>query len=108
MLAGGITNIFLTNKLETMSGFVLETKPENNVYNPLGISAAAGVRVNYRINNAWYTNLSANYQHSLTDSFKDNPFLKSKPQVYGISWGVRYTFQDRKSTRLNSSHVKIS
>lgn len=94
MLAGGITNIFLTNKLETMSGFVLETKPENNVYNPLGISAAAGVRVNYRINNAWYTNLSANYQHSLTDSFKDNPFLKSKPQVYGISWGVRYTFQN--------------
>lgn len=91
MLAGGVTNFFLKNELETSSGFVLETKPENNVYNTLSVAASAGLRVNYRINSNWFTTLTGNYQHAITDAFKENQFLKSKPQVYGISWGIRYT-----------------
>lgn len=93
LLGGGITNFFLKNNLETASGYTLETTRENNVYNDLSVSAAAGMRLNYRLNGAWNTNLTANYQHSLMNSFKENRFLTSRPQVYGVSWGVRYTFQ---------------
>ena len=93
VLGGGITNFFLKNNLETASGYTLETKRENNVYNELSVSAATGVRLNYRMNGAWNTSLTANYQYSLMNSFKENRFLTSRPQVYGVSWGVRYTFQ---------------
>lgn len=93
LLGGGITNFFLKNNLETASGYTLETKRENNVYNDLSVSAAAGMRLNYRLNGAWNTSLTANYQYSLMNSFKENRFLTSHPQVYGVSWGVRYTFQ---------------
>ncbi len=93
LLGGGITNFFLKNNLETASGYTLETTRENNVYNDLNFSAAAGMRLNYRLNGAWNTSLTANYQYSLMNSFKENRFLTSRPQVYGVSWGVRYTFQ---------------
>ncbi len=93
LLGGGITNFFLKNNLETASGYTLETKRENNVYNDLSVSAAAGMRLNYRLSGAWNTSLTANYQYSLMNSFKENRFLTSRPQVYGVSWGVRYTFQ---------------
>lgn len=93
ILGGGIANLFLQNKLETASGYTLKTSRENNVYKNVGIAGATGVRVSYRVNSAWHTNLTANYQQSLTTSFKDNLFLKAYPRVYGISWGVRYTFQ---------------
>ena len=93
LLGGGITNFFLKNNLETASGYTLQTTRENNVYNDISFSAAAGVRLNYRLNGAWNTGLTANYQYSLMNSFKENRFLSSRPQVYGISWGVRYTFQ---------------
>lgn len=93
LLGGGVTNLFLKNELETASGYKLETRPENNVYNNLSVSAAAGVRVSYRLNKAWNSSLTANYQRALMTSFKDNLFLKSYPSVYGVSWGVRYTFQ---------------
>ncbi|ODS83298.1 MAG: hypothetical protein ABS46_06840 [Cytophagaceae bacterium SCN 52-12] len=93
LLGGGITNFFLKNNLETASGYTLETTRENNVYNELNFSAAAGMRLNYRLSGAWNTSLTANYQYSLMNSFKSNRFLTSRPQVYGVSWGVRYTFQ---------------
>src|SRR5207249_5687373 len=35
-------------------------------------------------------------------------FLKTNPLVLGISRSVRFSEGDRKSTRLNSSHVSIS
>jgi hypothetical protein len=93
LLAGGIANLFLKNELETTSGYTLKTTPENNVYTNTGVAAAAGLRVNYRMSQAWNTSLTTNYQHSLVTSFRDNQFLKAYPKVYGISWGVRYTFQ---------------
>lgn len=93
LLGGGVTNFFLQNTLQTASGYTLKTTPENNVYNNVAVAAGAGLRVSYRLSNTWNTNLTANYQHALMTSFKDNQFLRSHPQVYGISWGVRYTFQ---------------
>jgi len=51
------------------------------------------MRLNYRLNHAWNTSLTANYQHSLMNNFKENRFLTARPEVYGVSWGVRYTFQ---------------
>ncbi|GAA4437121.1 hypothetical protein GCM10023091_15920 [Ravibacter arvi] len=92
ILAGGVTNFFLENRLETTSGYTLKTTPENNVYNDLNISAAAGLRINYRMSKDWNTNLTANYQRALMNNFQDNLFLKSFPTVYGLSWGVRYSF----------------
>ncbi len=92
LLGGGIANLFLKNELETTSGYTLTTKPENQVYNTLSWSAATGLRVSYKLSGQWNANLTGSYQQSLMTSFKDNDYLKAYPRMYGISWGVRYTF----------------
>jgi hypothetical protein len=92
VLGGMVGNIFLQNQLETNSGYVLTTKAEDNVYRSLNWAGSSGLRLNFRVSPHWTMNMTGSFQKSIMTIFKDNDNLESKPQLYGVGWGMRYTF----------------
>lgn len=92
VLGGMVGNFFLQNQLETNSGYVLTTKASDNVYRSLNWAGSSGLRFNFRLSPHWVMNMTGSFQKSIMTIFKDNNNLESKPQLYGVGWGMRYTF----------------
>jgi hypothetical protein len=87
-----MANIFINNEIESASGSVITTKAKDDVYRDLNYSATTGLRFNYRLSSKLKATLSGSYQKSLLSGFKNNETLESRPSLYGIAWGVRYSF----------------
>lgn len=92
LLGGMMANFFMNNEIESASGNVITTKASDDVYRSLNWAATTGVRFNYRLSSQWRAMLTGSYQQSLTSGFKNNETLEAHPYLYGISWGVRYSF----------------
>ena len=92
VLGGMMANIFINNEIESASGSVITTKAKDDVYRDLNYSATTGLRFNYRLSSKLKATLSGSYQKSLLSGFKNNETLESRPSLYGIAWGVRYSF----------------
>ncbi|GAB2764560.1 hypothetical protein GCM10027275_02130 [Rhabdobacter roseus] len=92
VLGGMVANVFLRNDLEGASGYTLTNTASDDIYRPLNWSAGTGLRVNYRFSTHWGANLTGAYQHALSSGLQDNSTIQSRPQLYGLSWGVRYSF----------------
>lgn len=92
VLGGMMANFFMNNEIESPSGTVITTKASDDVYRSLNWAATTGLRFNYKLSSQWRATLTGSYQQSLTSGFKNNETLESHPYLYGISWGVRYSF----------------
>ena len=92
VLGGMIANVFLRNDLEGASGYILTNTASDEIYRPLNWAAGTGLRVNYRLSSHWGANLTGAYQRAVSSGLQDNSTLQSRPQLYGLSWGVRYSF----------------
>lgn len=92
-LVGGLmTNFFLKNELESANGYTITTKADDDVYKTVNLAAITGLRFSYRFSPKWRANLTGSYQKALNSTLKSNSSLDSHPYLYGVSWGVRYTF----------------
>mgnify|MGYP003546507109 FL=1 len=90
---GGVTaNVFLNNQIESANGKVTKTTVADDIYRPLGVGASTGLRLNYQVSDKWKASLTGTYLQSLSSGFKTNQQLESHPYMYGVSWGVRYSF----------------
>lgn len=90
---GGVTaNVFLNNQIESANGKVTKTTVADDIYRPLGVGASTGLRLNYQVSDKWKATLTGTYLQSLSSGFKTNQQLESHPYMYGVSWGVRYSF----------------
>ena len=92
VLGGMMANFFMNNEIESPSGTVITTKASDDVYRSLNWAATTGLRFNYKLSSQWRATLTGSYQQSLTSGFKNNETLESHPYLYGVSWGVRYSF----------------
>ena len=92
VLGGMVANLFLNNQLETNAGIILTTKGSDNVYRNLNWAGSSGLRFNYRMSPHWIATMTGSFQKSVTTIFKSNDNLESKPSLYGVGWGIRYTF----------------
>jgi len=92
VLGGMMANFFMNNEIESASGAVITTKASDDVYRSLNWAATTGLRFNYRLSSQWKATLTGSYQKSITSGFKSNETLESRPYLYGVSWGVRYSF----------------
>ncbi len=92
VVGGMITNFFMNNEFESASGSVITTKPKDDVYRNLNYSATTGLRFNYKLSAKLKATLSGSYQKSLLSGFKTSESLESHPSLYGVAWGVRYSF----------------
>lgn len=92
LLGGMMANFFMNNEIESASGNVITTKASDDVYRSLNWAATTGLRLNYRLSPQWRATLTGSYQQSLTSGFKNNETLEAHPYLYGVSWGVRYSF----------------
>lgn len=92
LVGGVITNFFINNEFESASGSVITTKAKDDVYRNLNYSATTGLRFNYRLSARLKATLSGSYQKSLLSGFKTSESLESHPSLYGVGWGVRYSF----------------
>lgn len=92
LLGGMMANFFMNNEIESASGNVITTKASDDVYRSLNWAATTGLRLNYRLSSQWRATLTGSYQQSLTSGFKNNETLEAHPYLYGVSWGVRYSF----------------
>ena len=92
VLGGMMANFFMNNEIESASGTVITTKASDDVYRSLNWAATTGLRFNYRLSSQWKATLTGSYQKSITSGFKSNETLESRPYLYGVSWGVRYSF----------------
>ncbi|MCF2445150.1 outer membrane beta-barrel protein [Dyadobacter sp. CY345] len=92
VLGGMMANFFMNNEIESASGTVITTTASDDVYRSLNWAATTGLRFNYRLSSQWKATLTGSYQKSITSGFKSNETLESRPYLYGVSWGVRYSF----------------
>jgi hypothetical protein len=92
VLGGMVANLFLRNDLETTPGYTLTTTPGDGLYRTLNWSAATGVRLNYHLSSHWTASLTGSYQKAVASGIQSNSTLLSRPQLYGMGWGVRYVF----------------
>jgi hypothetical protein len=92
VLGGMMANFFLNNKLESASGNIITTRPGDEVYKSMNWAATTGLRFNYSLSSKWKASLTGSYQQSLSSGFKENQSLESRPYLYGVSWGMRYSF----------------
>ncbi|MCF0065449.1 PorT family protein [Dyadobacter chenwenxiniae] len=92
ILGGMMANFFLSNELESASGEIITTKASDEIYRSMNWAATTGLRFNYRLSTRWNANLTGSYQKSVTSGFRSNQSLESRPYLYGISWGMRYSF----------------
>ncbi|WP_229206840.1 outer membrane beta-barrel protein [Dyadobacter crusticola] len=92
LLGGMMANFFLSNELEAASGEIITTKVSDEIYKSMNWAATTGLRFNYRLSSQWKASLTGSYQKSVSSSFRSNQTLDARPYLYGISWGVRYSF----------------
>jgi hypothetical protein len=92
VLGGMTANFFMNNEIESASGTVITTKVKDDVYRNLNYAATTGLRLNYRLSDKLKATLSGTYQKFLLSGFKNNETLESYPSLYGVAWGVRYSF----------------
>lgn len=92
LLGGVVANLFLQNQIQDSQGAALKTTADDGIYRGLNWSATTGVRVNYRLAEHWDATLSGSYQKAVASILKDSRTLDSRPQLYGVAWGVRYVF----------------
>lgn len=92
VLGGMMANFFLNNELESANGNVIKTTAADEVYKGINWSATTGLRFNYRVSSKWRATLTGSYQKAVTSGFRTNQNLESHPYLYGISWGMRYSF----------------
>ncbi len=92
VLGGMMANFFLSNELEAASGNMIKTTPGDDVYRSMNWAATTGLRFNYKLSAKWKANLTGSYQKAISSGFKANQSLESHPFLYGVSWGVRYSF----------------
>ncbi|MCF2490572.1 outer membrane beta-barrel protein [Dyadobacter sp. CY347] len=92
ILGGMMANFFLSNDLESASGEIITTKASDEIYRSMNWAATTGLRFNYRLSPRWNANLTGSYQKSVTSGFRSNQSLDSRPYLYGVSWGMRYSF----------------
>ncbi len=92
VLGGVVANLFLQNEIKNKAGYVSANTADDGLYRVLNWSAATGVRVNYRLSDHWNASLTGSYQKAIASILKGDGVLESRPQLYGMSWGVRYVF----------------
>lgn len=92
LLGGMMANFFLSNELEAASGEIIKTTASDDIYRGMNWAATTGLRFNYRLSSKWNANLTGSYQKAISSGFKSNQSLESHPYLYGVSWGVRYSF----------------
>ncbi len=92
ILGGTVANVFLQNEIESGAGSSFINTANDGIYRSLSWSAATGVRLNYRLSDHWSANLTGSYQKALSSSLRSGSSLESRPQLYGVAWGVRYVF----------------
>jgi hypothetical protein len=92
VLGGMMANIFLNNELESANGSVIKTTTSDEVYRGMNWAATTGLRFNYRVAKKWKASLTGSYQKAVTSGFRSNQNLESHPYLYGVSWGMRYSF----------------
>ncbi len=92
VLGGVVANLFLQNEIKNKAGYVFANTADDGLYRALNWSAATGVRVNYRLSDHWNASLTGSYQKAIASILKGDGVLDSRPQLYGMSWGVRYVF----------------
>ena len=92
LLGGLMANFFLSNELESASGDIIKTTAIDQVYRDMNWAATTGLRFNYRLSSKWKASLTGSYQKAVSSGFRSNQSLDSHPYLYGVSWGVRYSF----------------
>ncbi|MCE6990655.1 MSCRAMM family adhesin SdrC [Dyadobacter sp. CY323] len=92
VLGGMAANFFLTNDLESASGEIITTKASDEIYRTVNWAATTGLRFNYRLSSKWKASLTGSYQKAVSSGFRSNQSLDSHPYLYGVAWGVRYSF----------------
>lgn len=92
VLGGMMANFFLNNQLESASGEIITTTASDDVYRSLNWAATTGLRFNYKLSAKWKASLTGSYQKAINSGFRANQSLESHPYLYGVSWGVRYSF----------------
>lgn len=92
LLGGMMANFFLSNELEAASGEIIKTTASDDIYRGMNWAATTGLRFNYKLSSKWNANLTGSYQKAVSSGFKSNQSLESHPYLYGVSWGVRYSF----------------
>ena len=92
VLAGVVGNLFLQNEVQSTQGYSFKNTADDGLYRALNWSAATGVRVNYRLAGHWNASLTGSYQKAIDSILRDNSTLDSRPQLYGMAWGVQYIF----------------
>jgi hypothetical protein len=92
LLGGMMANFFLSNELEAASGEIITTKASDEIYRSMNWAATTGLRFNYKLSSQWKASLTGSYQKSISSGFRSNQTLDSHPYLYGVSWGVRYSF----------------
>ena len=92
LLGGVVSNIFLRNDLDSSTGEIITTKPNDNVYKTMNLATTTGLRIQYKLSEKWRANLTGSYQQAITSGVHSDISLKSKPNIYGLGWGVRYSF----------------
>lgn len=92
LLGGMMANFFLNNELESASGDIITTRASDEVYKSMNWAATTGLRFSYRMSSKWNANLTGSYQRAVSSGFRTNQSLESHPYLYGVSWGVRYSF----------------
>lgn len=92
LLGGLMANFFLSNELESASGDIIKTTAVDQVYRDMNWAATTGLRFNYRLSSKWKASLTGSYQKAVSSGFRSNQSLDSHPYLYGVSWGVRYSF----------------
>ncbi|HEV7380277.1 MAG TPA: hypothetical protein VGN64_10815, partial [Dyadobacter sp.] len=92
ILGGMMANFFLSNELESAAGMTIRTTANDEVYRSMNWAATTGLRFNYRLSDRWKVNLTGSYQKAVSSGFRANQSLESHPYLYGMSWGMRYSF----------------
>lgn len=92
LLGGVVANLFLQNQIQDSQGAAHKTTADDGIYRGLNWSATTGVRVNYRLAEHWDATLTGAYQKAVASILRDSRTLDSRPQLYGVAWGVRYVF----------------
>lgn len=92
VLAGVVGNLFLQNEVQSTQGYSFKNTADDGLYRSLNWSAATGLRINYRLAGHWNASLTGSYQKAIDSILRDNSTLDSRPQLYGVAWGVQYIF----------------
>lgn len=92
LLGGMMANFFLSNELESALGETITTTAKDDVYRSMNWAATTGLRFNYKLSTKWKASLTGSYQKAISSGFKANQSLESHPYLYGVAWGVRYSF----------------